>query len=231
MMRKASYAAVDRPPGSRVSKPPIHYSPRIVEDLRTRNLKLAASIAQLRDENLRLQQQLRLYKRRSVILREQNALLLAKTKESLSGQQPTLESEKTTASKAVSQETSEPFTPIDACTTKPKQTKVKRPIVLKKKTSGVKPAVPPLTVRCFETDMNQTIPTTPFLDEDRVSTPKESRSDGTSILFDTGSKGESRPVRKSVSRVVYKEPSLVTKVRKGHQFFKTLGKDEEKKSA
>ena len=56
MMRKASYAAVDRPPSSRatVSTPKFRHSPEVIEDLRTRNLKLAASVAQLREENLNL---------------------------------------------------------------------------------------------------------------------------------------------------------------------------------
>lgn len=237
MMRKASYAAVDRPssntrtPGS---TPKHRFSSEVVEDLRTRNLKLAASVAQLKEENLNLRHQLKLYKRRSVILREQNALLIAMTKESA------IQHRTDSVSAPVAEGTKapvvlEPFTPIDACATKQVQVSVKRPILSKKKKRhSSETKIPPLIVKCFEADVQHAIPTTPFLEEDKdvASAASTSSLEGLSVMCESGGKEDSsRPRRTSVNRIVYKEPSLATKVRKGHRFFKSIDEEESKKDA
>ena len=234
MMRKASYAAVDRPSGTRapVHTPKYRHSPEVIEDLRTRNLKLAASIAQLREENLNLRHQLKLYKRRSVILREQNALLLAMTKESAT--QHRRESETINAFDAKNSEVVEPFTPIDASTTKQVKTRsIKRPILSKKMKHSSESKITPLIVKCFEADTQHAVPTTPFPEDGKVieSASSSSSLEDLSVMCDSGGKEDfARPRRASAQRIVYKEPSLATKVRKGHRFFKSIDEEENKKA-
>ena len=58
------------------SKKPLTSAARI-SNLLARNELLVETLAKLKQENNALRQQVRVYKRRSVILREQNALLLA----------------------------------------------------------------------------------------------------------------------------------------------------------
>jgi hypothetical protein len=53
--------------------------PDVADSLLERNRQLVSKLAKLRQDNSKLIEELRIYKRRSVVLREKNALLRAET--------------------------------------------------------------------------------------------------------------------------------------------------------